>query len=203
MRKINEILRLHFESNLGKRQIARSLCIAHSTVSDVLTRFAQAGLYWPLPNDVDYAKLEAKLYPKEVPATPKRPQPDFVTIYQELRRPNVTLQLLWTEYKQIFPHGYQYSQYCELYRQWNGKLNISMRQIHKAGEKMFVDWAGQTVPIVDLTTGEVNQASIFVAVLGASCFLQVKIPQFCKVFSPGTHGEFLCKYLHYHLLATR
>jgi transposase len=170
MRKIKEILRLSFESNLGKRQIGRSLQIAHSTVGDVLTRFSQAGLSWPLPEELDEAMLEAKLYPKEVLVSPKRPQPDFAYIYQELRRPSVTLQLLWNEYKQLYPEGYQYSQFCELYRQWSGKLTISMRQIHRAGEKMFVDWAGQTVPIIDKTTGEVHQSSIFVAVLGASSY---------------------------------
>jgi transposase len=168
MRKIKEILRLSFESNLGNRQIGRSLRIAHSTVGEVLTRFSQAGLSWPLPEDLDEVMLEAKLYPKEISVSPKRPQLDFSFIYQELRRPSVTLQLLWNEYKQLHPEGYQYSQFCELYRQWSGKLNTSMRQIHKAGEKMFVDWAGQTVPIIDAATGEAHQASVFVAVLGAS-----------------------------------
>jgi transposase len=192
MRKILEILRLNFESQLGKRQISRSLDIAHSTVSEVLSRFSQAGLSWPLTVELDEIQLENRLYPKEIPTKSKRPQPDFPHIHQELRRSNVTLQLLWSEYKRQYPSGYQYSQFCELYRQWSGKLTMTLHQIHKAGEKMFVDWAGQTVAIIDASTGEIHQAYIFVAILGASsytfafavlnCALQSWITAHCLAF---------------------
>jgi transposase len=165
MRKTTEILRLYFEAQLSKRQIARSLCIAHSTVSEVLKRFAQAELSWPLTNSLDEAGLEARLYPINPQANPNHPQPNFAFIHQELRRPNVTLALLWNEYKVLHPLGYQYSQFCELYRGWSGKLDVSLRQVHKAGD---VDWAGQTVPIIDPNTGEIHSANIFVSVLGAS-----------------------------------
>lgn len=116
MRKIKEILRLHFEAQLGKCQIARSLCIAHSTVGEVLNRFVQTGLSWPSVNTLDETLLETKLYPP-IQVQSKHPQPDFTYIYRELRRPHVTLMLLWNEYKQLYPQGYQYSQFCELYRQ--------------------------------------------------------------------------------------
>lgn len=167
MRKVKEILRLKWELGLTARQIAHSLCISHSTVLDMLKRFEQAGLSWPLP-DMDETTLEAKLYPTNPDPTRKRPEPDMRYIHQELRRKGVTLQLLWEEYKRQHPDGLQYSQFCEHYRQWAGKLDVVLRQPHRAGERMDVDFAGQTVPIVDRKTGEVRQAQVFIAVLTAS-----------------------------------
>jgi transposase len=177
MRKIMEILRLKWDAGLSNRQIAASCSISHSTVKEVLIRAEEAGLTWPLPNGLDEESLEAKLYPQ--PATTKsaagkRPQPDFAYIHKELSRAGVTLQLLWEEYKEKYPDGYQRSQYCELYRRWQKTLDLSMRQIHRAGEKLFVDYAGQTVPVTDLSTGEVREAQIFVAVLGASNYTYVE-----------------------------
>lgn len=167
MRKIREILRLKWDTGLSARQIAQSLSVSHSTVLDMLHRFEQSGLSWPLP-DIDDATLEATLYPGNLETDRKRPEPDMPYIHQELRRKGVTLQLLWDEYKRQYPDGLQYSQFCEHYRQWAGKLDVVLRQTHRAGERMDVDFAGQTVPVVDRKTGEVRQAQIFVAVLTAS-----------------------------------
>ena len=169
MRKTREILRLTWGLNMSKRQVARSLSVSHSTVIGCLRRAAQADLSWPLPEELDDAALESLLYPpSERPARPGRPQIPFKAIHKELRRKGVTLQLLWGEYKEEYPGGYQYSQFCHLYRQWAKRLDVVMRQEHKAGEKLFVDYAGQKVPITDPKTGQETEASVFVAVLGAT-----------------------------------
>jgi transposase len=168
MRTISEILRLHGELGLGARAIARSCGRSHSTVSDLLTRAERMGLDWPLPAELDEAALVARLYPDKLGRPRTQPEPDLATIHQELRRKGVTLYLLWLEYKQAHPTGYQYSQFCARYRAWRRTLPSSWRQSHVAGEKLFVDYAGQTVPVVDPATGEVRPAQIFVAVLGAS-----------------------------------
>ena len=130
-----------------------------------------AGLSWPLPEQLTEDELFKQLFPErlQVEAKPKA-LPDWQQVHAELRKQNVTLKLLWTEYKESHPDGFQYSQYCERYRQWAAQLNPPMRLIHKAGEKLFVDYAGDTVPIVDPQTGEITQAQIFVAVLGASSY---------------------------------
>jgi len=168
MRKCKEILRLRWEKGLGIRQIARSLSVSHSTVLALLYRAQAAGLSWPLPEDVDDATLEQKLYPGQGEGSCNRPEPDWEQIHRELRRKSVTLQLLWLEYKREHPNGYQYSRFCDRYRRWSATLDVVMRQTHRAGEKMFVDFAGQTVPVVDRATGEIRQAQVFVAVLAAS-----------------------------------
>lgn len=167
MRKVKEILRLKWEVGLSARQIAHSLSVSHSTVLDMLRRAERAGLVWPVP-DLDDATLESTLYPGNPEPARKRPEPDMPYIHRELRRKGVTLQLLWEEYKQQHPDGLQYSQFCEHYRQWAGKLDVVFRQVHRAGEQMQVDYVGETVPIYDRKTGEVRQAQIFVAVLTAS-----------------------------------
>ncbi len=170
MRKIFEVPRLKHELGLSNRTIARGCSISHSTVSEYLGRYGKAGLTWPPPGELDHAELEARLFPPASKAPPGgRPRPDFAAIHLELRQHrHVTLQLLWMEYKEAHPDGFQYSQFCDLYRRWRGKLDVTLRQDHRAGGKMFVDWAGQTVPIVYRDTGETRPASIFVAVLGAS-----------------------------------
>ena len=171
MRKIKEVLRLKFELGLPNRQIARSCSINHCTVADYLYRAKAAGLsQWPLPSDLDDTGLEARLFPTR---TPPRSQPrqavDWAAIHEELHsQKHVTLQLVWQEYKQSNPDGYQYSRFCELYRRWADKLDLVLRQEHRAGEKLFVDYAGDKVPVVDSKTGTITEASIFVAVLGAS-----------------------------------
>jgi transposase len=168
MRKNKEILRFKHELNLSSRQIAASLNISHSTVGDLLRRAQAAGLSWPLPEALDDAALQAMLYPGNPVPARTRPEPDMEWIHRELRRRSVTLQLLWAEYKQTHPDGYQYTQFCARYHRWAGKLDFVLRQPHRAGEKMFLDYAGQTVPVVDPLTGEIHNAHIFVAVLGAS-----------------------------------
>jgi transposase len=168
MRKIKEVLRL---AALGhsRRAIGRSAGISHSTVGLYLRAASEAGLSAQAAEGLTEADLERRLFPPaEVPA--ERPLPAWPEIERELRRPGVTLQLLWYEHKQAHPDGHQYSQFCTLFRKWKGSLDRVLRQEHKAGEKAFVDYAGQTVPVIDATTGEVRQAQIFVGVLGASNF---------------------------------
>lgn len=170
MRKIKEVLRLSFEAKMSSREIGRSLSISHPTVLTYLSRARAEGLYWPLPEGFSDAALERLLSsPPPASSSPSgRPHPDWAEIHQELKRKGVTLQLLWEEYRENDPSGYQRSQFCNLYRQFAKKLDLSLRQIHRAGEKLFVDYAGQTVPVIDPLTGEIRSAQIFVAVLGAS-----------------------------------
>ena len=175
MRKIREVLRLKWECGLTNRAIARSCSISHSTVGEYVRRAKEAGLNWPLPADLDEDRLFELLFPQ--PSRPSSriiPCPDWSWVHTELRKKSVTLRLLWVEYRDDHPDGYGYSQFCALYRQWAKRLNPSMRLTHKAGEKVFVDYAGQTVPIVDPDTGEVHQAQIFIGVLGASNYTYVE-----------------------------
>jgi transposase len=171
MRKIKEVLRLHYEARLSERQIAKSCALGKGTVRRFLQRAEAAAVSWPLPSALDEAALEKKLFPLPPPSSAgARPQPDYAAIHQELRRPNMTLQLLWEEYKQAYPTGYSYSRFSELYHAWSRRLDLVLRQDHRAGEKMFVDHAGQRVPVTDRLTGETRDAYVFVAVLGASSY---------------------------------
>ena len=172
MRRIREVLRLHFEAKLNERQIAKICSVGKGTVRRYLKRIVAAGLSWPLPADIDDATLEQRMFPPTPAAEPgSRPLPDFTVIHKELKsRQNVTLQLLWEEHHQAYPEGYNYSWFCELYRKWSRNLDIVLRQEHRAGEKTFVDHAGQTVPVSNPRTGEVREAYVFVAVLGASSY---------------------------------
>lgn len=169
MRKIRDILRLSWACGLSARQVAASCGIARSSVAECLRRAQAAGLSWPLPEELDEALLQRRLYaPPPRLAESERATPDWPHVHRELKRKGVTLFLLWQEYKEVHPEGYQYSRFCELYRQWSGRLDRSMRQTHRAGEKLFVDYAGQTVAVVERHSGLVRQAQVFVAVLGAS-----------------------------------
>ena len=170
MRKIKTVLRLKFQLHLSNRQIARSCALARSTVAEYVRRAQRAGLTWPLPEGWDDQTIQHRLFPPTGKSPPgPRPLPDFATVHEErCRHKHVTLMLLWDEYKQDQPEGYQYSQFCDLYHRWRRKLDLVLRQEHRAGEKLFVDYAGDTVPITDRHTGETQDASIFVAVLGAS-----------------------------------
>jgi transposase len=169
MRKIKEVLRLHFEKGLSAREIARSLDIGRGTIQNYLHRVDQVGLRWPLPAEMDEATLEHQLFPSNHPVVQEKHQlPPMEYLHQELRKKGVTLQLLWHEYKEKCPEGYQYSQFCRLYHEWTEKLDPCLRQEYRAGEKLFVDYAGQTMEITDPETGEIHQAQIFVATLGAS-----------------------------------
>lgn len=168
MRKLKELLRLHFDAKLTNRAVARSLKISTSTVHSYLTRFAASGLSWPLDEDIDDQLLEGRMFPEMSGAKKPDDIPDGAYIHLELKKPGVTLTLLWEEYHQNHPHGYQYSRFCDYYKRYAKKLNVSMRQFHKAGEKLFIDYAGHTMPVVDPATGEVRQTQIFIAVMGAS-----------------------------------
>ena len=170
MRKIHEVLRLHHCCGLSRRAISRTCGIAHSTVTDYLWRAEQASLGWPLPAGLCEEDLERRLFPPVPDADDPRPLPDYAYIHAELithKRVNLTLDLLWCEYKEAQPEGYQYSRFCELYRDWLGKRDYCMRQEHKAGEKVFVDY-GKGLAIWDNATGEPVATHLFVAVWGAS-----------------------------------
>jgi transposase len=169
MRKTKEILRLKFEGDLGNHKIGRALGVSASTVWDTVARFQAAGLTWPLEPGLSEAQLEARLYRRRgsLEANPER-VPDWASVQRELRRKHVTLRLLWEEYKAESPDGYQYSWFCEGFREWRKGIDLVMRQEHKAGEKVFIDWAGDTIPLVDPETGEVRPCYLFLAVLGAS-----------------------------------
>ena len=169
MRKIKDVLRLCWGQGLSKRQTARSCGISRPAVDEYLRRAEAAGLGWPLPAEMDDGALERLLFPPP-PALPDtaRGVPDWSEVHRELKRPGVTLQLLWHEYRQTHPHGYQYTWFCRQYRAWAGKLDLVMRQVHRAGEKLFVDYAGMRAQVINPSTGEVREANIFVAALGAS-----------------------------------
>ena len=169
MRHIHEVLRLKHQNQLSIREIARSCGLPASTVGDYLQRAAAAGLSWPLPE----GQLETELLGRLLPGPAAGPGaslavPDWPALHQELGRKGVTLRLLWQEYRQAQPEGYGYSRFCELYQRWADTLEPVLRQVHTPGEKMFVDWAGQTVPIHNAQDGSVSAAHLFVAVLGAS-----------------------------------
>ena len=175
MRKLREVLRLRFELKLGYQQIGRSCAIAVSTVHKYLKRAEAAGVSWPLPEDWDEGRVEAAVFghpaPPVIESPPARMPPDFASMHEQLRQHrHLTLQLLWEEYRQANPDGYRYSRFCELYQRWRSKLDVVLRQEHKAGEKMFVDWAGATIPVYDRHTGIAWQAPLFVAALGASSY---------------------------------
>jgi len=171
MRQVREILRLHYEAKLKDREVAKICSVGKGTIRRYLKRLAAAGLSWPLPADLDDATLEHRMFPPPPVVPEGRPLPDFNLVHKELKsRKSVTLQLLWEEYREAYPEGFNYSWYCELYRQWARKLDIVMRQEHRAGEKIFVDHAGQTVAVTDPKTGEIRNAYVFVAVLGASSY---------------------------------
>lgn len=168
MRHIQEILRLKYQNQLSVREIARSCRVAASTVGDYLQRAEAASLTWPLPEGMSEAALIQQLFGSDpAPPAPEQALPDWRYIHQELRRKGVTLQLLWEEYRQIHAQGYSYSRFCELYQAWADALDPVLRQVYRPGEKLFVDWAGQTVPIHH-PDGTVSAAQIFVAVLGFS-----------------------------------
>ena len=170
MRKIRDVLRLK-AVGMSKRKIAAALGIGATAAGECLRRAREAGVGWPLPDDMTDAGLEARLYPAstvlaEIKA--RRPQPDWPAIHRELKRKGVTLQLVWEEHRAGHAQGYGYSRFCELYRAWEGRLSPTMRQTHVGGEKLFVDYAGTTMEVIDGATGEAIKVQLFVAVLGAS-----------------------------------
>ncbi len=194
MRKIKEVLRLKFELGLGLRQIARSCTLGIGTVHDYLQRAKAAGIGWPLPEGWDEEKLETTLFAGQQPrpSDPGKAAPDFAAMHeQKQRHRHLTLQLLWDEYRQANPEGYGYSRFCEHYQRWRGKLDVVLRQEHKAGEKLFVDWAGTTIPIHDPQGGPPQAGHLFVAVLGASSY----------TYAEATHDEQLSNWIGAHVRA--
>ncbi len=168
MRKLREVIRLKLQGKQSGRAIAKSCGLSPSTVSEYLGRVAVAGLTWPLPAALDDAALEHLLFPDEGHPVSDRPEPDWIWVHQELQRRHVTKLLLWQEYREAQPAGYQYSQFCERYLKWARPLSATMRQAHRAGEKVFLDFSGAGLDVADALTGECRKAVLFVAVLGAS-----------------------------------
>jgi transposase len=174
MRKIREVLRLRLDRGLPQRAVAQSLGLSQGAVHGYVARARRAGLSWPLPEGLDDSQLEALLYPPPpVVGTGQRPIPDWTVVHRELRRPNVTLALLWEEYRggTGARDGFGYSWFCDLYREWIGRLKPTLRQVHTAGERVFVDFAGHTMEVIDGATGEIHRAEVFVGVLGASSYV--------------------------------
>ena len=195
MRKIKEVLRLKYDCGISEREIARSCQVSRSTVADYLRRAAAAKLSWAEASTLTQTQLEERLFPNEhIPSTVKRPAPDCEYIYNELRtyrKFNLTLSQLWLEYKQSHPDGYQYTQFCEHYWRWRGKLDYVMRQEHRAGEKLFIDYS-DGLSIVDASTGKLILTQLFLAVWGASNYtyaeatLSQTLPEWI-----GSHGRAL------------
>src|SRR6218665_1969751 len=190
MRQIRQVLRLHLDAGLPYAKVARALGLPKSTVGKFALLARAAGVDWAVAQTLTDQALEARLYcsaapraphPTEqdlearpsraaVPRTAHHMEPDHALIHQALKRPGVTLQLLWEEYPQANALTYKYTRFCIKYRAWALGLKRSMRQTHIAGDKLFVDFAGDPVPIVDAATGEIRQAQVFVAALGASSY---------------------------------
>lgn len=183
MRKIREVLRLHFECGLKFREIGRSCRLSPTKASQIVKAAAEAGLSWPLPVELRDSELDSQLFGSS-PSMTARPLPDFAKLAKELKKKGVTRYLLWEEYCRDTPAGYRYSQFCEHFKRYLSQLSPELRQEHKAGEKLFVDWAGQTIGYRE--NGELKQASLFVGVLGASnytfadVFRDQKIGNWCQ-----------------------
>jgi transposase len=155
VRKISEVLRLTYDVGLSQRQVAASLGLANGTVATYLARAATAGIRWPLPEGMSEAEVARRLFPPAVrkPVPSRQREPDFALLHQELGRKGVTLLLLWQEYQALDPAtSYSYPHFCVRYQAWRKRLKLSLRQVHHAGEKLFVDYAGPTVPVVDPQT---------------------------------------------------
>ena len=176
MHKLKEILRLKYQAHLSIRQISRSLSVSLGVVSKYLQRAETAGLHWPLPDTLSDHQLKALLQPQRAtPDTVDVSVPDFIEMARELSLKGMTRQLLWEEYAQAHPDNhYSYSRFTVLFRRWRARQPLSMRQHHRVGEKLFVDYCGPTLPVINPDTGEVRDAQVFVAVLGASSYTYVE-----------------------------
>jgi transposase len=170
MRKVREVLRLRHALSLSYREIGEALGVSKTAAAEIVRRAEVTGLTWPLPQLLDDGELERRLFTAPGEAQPDRPAPDWAKLHEELKRRSVTLVLLWQEYRAEHPDGYGYSRFCDFYSEWRRSVSATMRQTHAAGEKLFVDFAGDTVPVINPLTGEIRLAHIFVAALGASNF---------------------------------
>ncbi|MCC4295895.1 IS21 family transposase [Brevundimonas aurantiaca] len=194
MRRVRELLKLRLEAGLAVSEAARRTGMARSTLREMLQRFEASGLPWPLPLELTDKELETRLYGDSGLRTGarRRPEPDWAALNRELKRKHVTLQILWDEYIEAHPDGYRYSRFCELYRSWEARLPVTMRQTHLGGDKLFVDYAGDTVPvIIDRRSGKTQKAHIFVAVMGGSSLS----------FAYATWGEKLPDWIDGHVQA--
>lgn len=174
MRKISEVLRQYHELEVSHRSIAKSLNLGKTTVTRYLALAEAAGIRWPLPEPLSEEELHQRLFLPTGKAATQKPLPDWEQMNKELRKKGVTLQLLWREYRDIYPDGLGYSHFCDSYRAYLKGITPVMRQIHKGGEKTFVDYAGMKMPWIDPVTGEIHEAEIFVGCLGASQFIFVE-----------------------------
>jgi transposase len=172
MRHLRQMLRLRHDG-VSAREIGRTLGVARSTIQDNLERAKKAGLAWPLPPDLSDDILEQRLFSKgrHVPSVRRRPEPDWAALAREMKRPGVNLMVLWEEYRDAHSDGYGYSRFCDLFREFEKRLSPVMRQHHAAGDKLFVDYSGKKISIVDPATGELRKAEIFIGVLGASNYV--------------------------------
>jgi transposase len=170
MRKVREVLRLRHALGLSYRKINEALGVGKTSAGEIVRRAEVIGLTWPLPQLFDDRELERRLFTAPGEVQPERPAPDWAKLHEELKRRSVTLVLLWQEYRAEYPDGYGYSRFCDLYGEWRRSVSATMRQTHAAGEKLFVDFAGDTVAVIDPQTGDARAAHIFVAALGASNF---------------------------------
>jgi transposase len=193
MRKVREVLRLHYECGCKHRQIAAACAISPSTVSEYLDRAERAGMAWEQARELSEAEVETRLFDHIGRSEPsQRAAVDFPWIHHELGRVGVTLQLLWGEYQLAAQSSgtrpYQYSQFCELYASWRGQRRLSMRQVHHPGDKLFVDYSGKKPRICDPETGELREVELFVAVLGASnyTFAEATLTQRIQDFTAST-----------------
>jgi transposase len=159
------------EHKLSVRQVSKATGVGKTSVGEFVARAKVIGITWPIPPEISDAELEAQLFtPTSFHQGPTRPVPDWAKVHQELKRRAVTLMMLWEEHRAEIPNGHGYSRFCELYGEWKRCLSVTMRQTHLAGDKLFVAWADDKVPIIDQLTGEVHEAPIFVAVMGASSY---------------------------------
>ena len=149
MRQVRDVLRLN-AAGVSGNEIARRVDVASSTVRLTLKRLASAGLSWPLPSDMTDRVLEGQLFTAagKKQGHRRRGEPDWAAVHRELKRKHVTLQILWDEYIERHPDGYHYSRFCELYRGWASRISVTMRQTHAGGDKLFVDYTGDTVPVI-------------------------------------------------------
>jgi transposase len=172
MHKIKEILRLKHELKLSDHQIGASLHLSHVSVGQYLRRAQQAGIAWPIPEGLDETQLRQTLRAAQKSSSASAPRylPPMAEIHRQLQRKGVTLQLLWEEYRRDHPDGYGHSQFWRLYRNFSSQLEPVLRQHHPPGERMFVDWAGMTFPLLDPSSGQSRAAQLFVATLGASSY---------------------------------
>lgn len=189
MRNVREVLRQKLVLNLSNHAVAESCAIGRSTVSKYLARIQKAGLNWAMIQDMSDEELE-QVVDRKKGNHESLAIPDWSKIHKELKKKGVTIQLLWDEYIGENPKGYRYSHFCHLYQEWRLMHDLPMHQEHKAGDKMFVDYCGQTMPVIDKESGDVHQAEIFVSVLGASSYT------YAEAFWSQSLSEWIAAHVH-------